>query len=130
MRLLLDTQMLIWLASDRGKLSAQEQAALAGGSELLASALSLMELRIKTRAQRRRGHEPTLMTPADAIAFCRQRDIAICPVAADVLIVVLDEEPEHGDLFDELLLAHAQLLRARLLTRDSKLLKHPLAYQP
>ena len=130
MRLLLDTQVLVWLASDRKKLSGRERSAVADASELLVSALSLMELRIKTRAERRRGQAASVMSPDDAIAFCQARGIPIHPLTADDLTVVLELDPSHGDPFDELLLAHAQVLQARLLTRDSKLRKHPLAYQP
>ena len=130
MRLLLDTQVLIWLASDRKKLSARERTAIAEASELLVSALSLMELRIKTRAERRRGREPSLISPHEAMVFCQVRKIPIHPLTAEDLTVILDPEPSHGDPFDELLLAHAQALQARLLTRDRKLGKHPLAYQP
>ena len=130
MRLLLDTQILIWLASENHKLSADEKAAIAAADELMVSALSLMEIRIKTRAERRRGRPPSLMSPADAINFCARRTIHIHPLVADDLTVSLDIEPSHADPFDELMLAHAQALQARLLTRDRKLRRHPLAYQP
>ena len=128
MRLLLDTQILIWLASERNKLNAREKAAIVTADELLVSVLSLMEIRIKTRAERRRGKSLTLMSPADAIAFCAERKITIYSLVADDLAVTLEIDPSHGDPFDELMLAHAQALQVRLLTRDRKLRKHPLAY--
>lgn len=43
---------------------------------------------------------------------------------------MLAEDTPHNDPFDELLLAHAQALQAVLLTRDSDMIDHPLAYQP
>ena len=130
MRLLLDTQVLIWLASERNKLNAREKLAIAAADELLVSALSLMEIRIKTRAERRRGKSPSLMSPADAIDFCTARRIVVHPLAPDDLTVVLETDPSHGDPFDELMLAHAQALQATLLTRDKHLRGHPLAYRP
>lgn len=42
MRLLLDTQILVWLASERHKLSERERAAIVGSDELLVSVLSIM----------------------------------------------------------------------------------------
>jgi hypothetical protein len=40
----------------------------------------------------------------------------------------LQSDPLHGDMLDELLLIRAQRLGAKLLTRDRKLLGHPLTY--
>ena len=88
-----------------------------------------MELRIKRRAERRRGKPVSILSPADAIAFCDARRIAIHPFLPDDTTLDLNEEPSHGDPFDEMLLAHTQALQARLLTRDKKLRRHPLAYR-
>lgn len=122
--------MLIWLASERHRLSAREKAAISTADELVVSALSLVEIRVKTRAERRRGKPPSLMSPASAISFCAARNVPIYPLAADDLTIQLEIEPAHADPFDELILAHAQALQARLLTRDRKLHKHPLVYHP
>lgn len=130
MRLLLDTQILVWLADDRHRLSARERTAIAGADELLVSTLSLMELRIKAGAERRRGRALSLLSPADAIAFCQARSIPIHPIAPSDTTVLLPDDPPQGDPFDEMLLAHASALQARLLTRDEKLRDHPLAYHP
>ena len=130
MRLLLDTQILIWLADDRARLNEREKAAMTSAHELVASAISLMELRIKARAETRRGRAPSLLSPANAIAFCQRWGMVIYPVEPADVTVSLAIDPVHGDPFDELMLAHAQALGARLLTRDRKLLDHPLAYHP
>lgn len=130
MRLLLDTHILVWLAGEREKLSERERAAIIGSDEVLVSVLSLIELRVKTRAERRRGQPPSVMSPDAAIAFCATRDIAICPLIATDLTAVLATDPPHADPFDELLLAHAQALGARLLTRDEDMAGYPLAYRP
>ena len=129
MRLLLDTQILVWLIDDRARLSPRERTAIAAADELLVSALSLMELRIKRRAERRRGKPESILSPADAIAFCEARRIAFHPFLPANTTLDLGEELPHGDPFDEMLLAHTQALRARLLTRDKKLRRHPLAYR-
>ncbi|WP_375392638.1 type II toxin-antitoxin system VapC family toxin [uncultured Sphingomonas sp.] len=130
MKLLLDTQMLILLMTDRRQLANSEDAAIKDAEDLIVSTLSLMELRIKARAERRRGLTPSIPLPVDAVAFCEGHRIVVHPLAPADTIVTLEDDPPHGDPFDELLLAHAQALQAKLLTRDNKLVRHPLAYQP
>ncbi|WP_425230914.1 type II toxin-antitoxin system VapC family toxin [Sphingomonas sp.] len=127
---MLDTQILIWVLGNRRRLSSREGIAIEAADELLVSGLSLMELRIKGRAERRRGKPLSVPPPEHAIAFCAARDISIHPFTAADTAITLDVDPPHGDPFDEMLLAHTQALQARLLTRDAKLLRHPLAYQP
>ena len=129
MKLLLDTQLLILLMMDRRQLSKNEDDAIKNADDLIVSTLSLMELRIKARAERRRGSTPSIPPPVDAVAFCEGHRIVVHPLAPADTIVTLAEDPPHGDPFDELLLAHAQALQAKLLTRDKKLVRHPLVYQ-
>lgn len=130
MRLLLDTQVLIWLMTDRDWLNRRERQAIDAGNELVVSTLSLIELRIKRRTERRRGLSATVPSPEHAIVFCAARDIVIHPLLAEHTTLTLANDPPHGDPFDEMILAHAQGLQAKLLTRDKHLRDHPLAYQP
>ena len=130
MRLLLDTQILIKLMTDRRQLSQRESDAIASADQLLISAVSLMELRIKARAERRRNLPPSVPAPADALTFCDAHRLDVHSFAGDDAAVRLADDPPHGDPFDELLLAHAQALQAKLLTRDKKLRRHPLAFHP
>lgn len=130
MRLLLDTQILIFLIASREALSRPERTVLSAADELLASAVSLFELRIKQRAERRRGFAPSVPSPKEAIAFCKARRIAIHPLLPEDTSAELVQDTAHGDPFDEMLIAHASTLQARLLTRDQKLWHHPLAYHP
>ncbi len=51
----------------------------------------------------------------------------ILPLTPDHAITPLDTPLAHTDPFDELLLVQAQVEGLRFLTRDSKLLDHPLA---
>ena len=132
MKLLIDTHVLVWFATDRSKLKQGEQDALYDrATELLLSTISLWELRAKVRAERRRDKRDLTLDPSGAIAFCAEANIAIETMTiADLLEPPLAVDPEHGDPFDEMLLVHAQRLGAKLLTRDGKLLGHPLAYVP
>ena len=131
MRLLLDTHVLVWLATDRRQLNRRELEAIHHpAAELFLSSFSLWELRIKLRAERRRNRLGLKLDPAGAAAFCAEAKIVIEEVsAADILAPPLMVELPHGDPLDEMLLIHAQRPGARLLTRDRKLLGHPLALQ-
>ena len=130
MKLLLDTHVLVWFATNRRKLKRREREALVDPSAtLLLSTISLWELRAKTRAERRHGTRGLYLDPAGAIDFCIEADVAIEEMTLDDLLAAqLIPEPPHGDPVDEMLLVHARRLDAKLLTRDDKLLGHPLAY--
>lgn len=128
MTLLLDTHILIWFAAVQAKLSTRERTALFGASQLLVSSISIWEIRAKVRAERRRGKLMLALDPAMALSFCKTIDIKVETVSiADMIWPPLEVDPEHGDMFDEMLLIHAQRLGAKLLTRDRRLLGHPLS---
>ncbi len=132
MRLLLDTHVLVWFATNRLKLKRYEREAIASESnELLLSTISLWELRAKVRSERHRDRRDLTLDPASAVAFCVKAEIAVEEMTiADMLAPPLAVDPPHGDPFDEMLLVHAQRLGAKLLTRDGKLFGHPLTYIP
>lgn len=128
MTLLLDTHILIWFAAVQAKLSTRERTALFDASQLLASSISIWEIRAKVRAERRRGKRMLALDPAMVLSFCETMDIKVETVSiADMVSPLLEVDPEHGDMFDEMLLIHAQRLGAKLLTRDRRLLGHPLS---
>jgi len=131
MRILLDTHVLVWMATDRARLAHWEREAVGDPDHaLIASAISIWELRAKVRAERRRGRQELMLDPVGAIRFCAEADIPIDPFTIEDATIPLQVEPPHGDPFDEMLLAHAQRLGARLLTRDDRMIDHPLAYRP
>ena len=128
MTLLLDTHILIWFAAVQAKLSTRERTALFDASQLLVSSISIWEIRAKVRAERRHGRTVLALDPAMALSFCETIGIKVETVSiADMISPKLEVDPEHGDMFDEMLLIHARRLGARLLTRDRRLLGHPLS---
>ena len=128
MRLLLDTHILIWFATERKTLLQRERQELASASQLFLSSISLWEIRAKVRAERKRGKPRLTIDPQGALAFCARTNIGVEELSiADLLLPPLAVDPEHGDMFDEMLLVEAQKLKAKLLTRDDKLLGHPLS---
>ena len=129
MKVLLDTHILVWLATDRIQLSPRELAAIEDEKiDLFLSAISLWELRIKIRSEKRRDRRELNIDPAGAIMFCEGANIKIDDISSADTTLSLAVDPPHGDPFDEMLLVHAQRLKAKLLTRDQKLLGHPLAF--
>jgi PIN domain nuclease of toxin-antitoxin system len=126
-KLLIDTHVLIWLARAPDRLTVAE-AALFEESEtrVLVSAVSIWELRLKwgpSGAARR----SELLDPAAALAFVEKAGFELKPLTPTDCATSLVAPIAHRDPFDEQLLIHAQVLGARLLTRDRLLTGHPLA---
>lgn len=127
MRLLIDTHFLSWLALKPKKLDRAE-VALMRRSELLVSTASIIELRIKwVKFARARHRRDDLLDPATALEYVIEKGLELLPLTGEVCATSLDTPLPHDDPFDELLLIHAQYLGIKLLTRDTKLLDHPLA---
>ena len=127
MRLLLDTHFLSWLALKPQKLDRAE-VALMKRSELLVSATSISELRIKwAKFAGSRNRRDDLLDPVKALQHVAENQLELAPLTGAICATSLDTPLPHDDPFDELLLIHAQYLGVKLLTRDTKLLDHPLA---
>ena len=128
MRLLLDTHFVLWAATERDKFTQAEFAILIDpGNELLVSAVSLWELRIKWNRHFRSGQRKGPLDPAGVLQAVQRLGLVVEPLTGGQSIVRLDIAPAHSDPFDELLLAVAHHFRARLFTRDADLRGHPLA---
>ena len=127
MRVLLDTHFLIWTATDPQKITRREQA-LITRSELIVSAVSIFELRLKWQKFGGGHHRrPDLIDPVVALALIAGNGIELAPLTGEDCAASLDVAVPHRDPFDEMLLIHAQRLGAKLLTRDADLHGHPLA---
>jgi PIN domain nuclease of toxin-antitoxin system len=125
---MLDTHYLIWLATERHKLTAAERQLIEMEAETLSvSALSIWELRLKWRKAEAKAISQSLLTPQAALAFITESPINLEPLDGSTFGAALDPPLDHGDPFDEMLLVHAQQSGARLLTRDARLRGHPLA---
>ena len=130
MRLLLDTHYLFWMVSNPGLIGARERSVMNRPEhELLASPISFMELRIKWQALNREGLRKSDVHPTQVLRYIERNPIALVDLTAADCATGLDVPLAHRDPFDEMLLIHAQILGARLLTRDHALVDHPLAYR-
>lgn len=129
MRVLLDTHFLIWAATNPKKIDRREQA-LMSRSELLVSAISILELRIKWQKFGDNSRNRTdVLDPAIAFQHIVGNGWELAPLSGEDCAAALATPVPHRDPFDEMLLIHAQRLGAKLLTRDSELQGHPLVVQ-
>lgn len=127
MRLLLDTHFLSWMALAPGKVHRSEQA-LISRSDLFVSTVTIFELRMKwNKFERSRPRRNDLLDPVKALEHIAGHGIDLVPLTGDDCATLLDTPIAHHDPFDEMLMVHAQRIGAKLLTRDEKLLDHPLA---
>lgn len=128
MRLLLDTHIAIWAALDPDALTAAERGQLeAANAPLVLSAVSVWELRLKWHSFHISGNRKGPVAPATVVAFARAIGWELLPLTAAHASAELTPPLGHKDPFDELLLVQAQQEGMRLLTRDAKLIGHPLA---
>jgi len=128
MRLLLDTHFVQHLVAEPNKLSRRENA-LISRSDIVVSALSIWEFRIKWEKHSGNRRRTDLLDPVKAMRFIVDNEIELAPLTGADCATVLDPPVPHRDPFDEMLLIHAQRLGAKLLTRDRALQGHPLVVQ-
>jgi PIN domain nuclease of toxin-antitoxin system len=125
--LLLDTHYAYTLAGAPGRLSPAEQVFLAHPPDrLVISAVSIWEMRLKCHALYLSGGRKGPMDPARALDILRGQSIDFLALKPAHAAAELDHPIAHHDPFDALLLVQAQIEKLQLLTRDSKLIVHPL----
>jgi len=125
-KLLLDTHILAWLATDVPLLPG-ERALLAEVDDLAVSVVSLWELRVKWNRFHASGERKGPLDPQVALVSAGRMPARVLPLTPTIAVAPLDPPLDHSDPFDELLLVHAQVTGRRLLTRDRKLGDHPIA---
>lgn len=128
MKLLLDTHYVLWVTVFADRLTVAEQRLIEANGPV-ASAMSLWELRIKWETLGRDGARKGPADPADVFEGLTRLGIETLPLTPDQACTALKHPIGHKDPFDEQLLIHAQEIGAKLLTREGRLLEHPLAYR-
>lgn len=115
MRLLADTQILLWQFADDPRLTGKLRSSLTDdASEIVVSDVSLWEVVIKNR---------TGKLKIDVAAFEREidrQDYARIPIAREHIRQLAHVPLIHRDPFDHLLIAQAQAEDLRILTADEK----------
>lgn len=128
MRILLDTSYLYDFMDRPGKLLASERRLFRSRrARLHVSAVSIWEMRLKHNARHRSGERKSRFSPADVVAILEDQEVTFLPMTRHHACATLDPPLGHDDPFDELLLVQAQTEGLRLLTKDGKLVHHPLA---
>jgi len=126
--LLLDTHYVFAIAGSPGRLSGAELNFLAAYPDrFVVSAVSIWEIRLKWDALHASGDRKGPLDPSQAMQVLAGQSIDYLPLstvhAATALLVPIS----HGDPFDEILLVQAQVEGLKLVTRDARLVGHPLA---
>jgi len=118
MRLLLDSNVLMWALAEPHRLSVKIRADLEDrGNEILFSAASVWEIAIKAAAKP--GSVP--LDAQEVFAFALETGFKELPVRAAVARHVANLPLLHRDPFDRILVAQAMAEPAILLTSDAKL---------
>jgi PIN domain nuclease of toxin-antitoxin system len=129
--LLLDTHYVFALAGSPGRLTGTEVNFLAAYPDrFVVSAVSIWEMRLKWAALHASGDRKGPLDPAQAMRILAGQSIDFLPLTAVHAATRLHEPISHADPFDEILLVQAQMEGLKLLTRDARLLGHPLATRP
>lgn len=121
MKLLLDTQLLLWVAGQPERLSAAARKQVNNPkNELLFSAASLWEIAIKNSL----GREDFRVEPRLLRRGLLDNGYAELPVASQHAVSIDGLPPLHRDPFDRLLLAQALSEGITLLTSDAQLARY------
>ena len=116
MRLMLDTRVLLWAATEASRLRASARAALEDGeNEVLVSAVVGWEIAIKQSLGKLTLASPAEIWLPDVI---RQAGFELADVTMDAAVGVRGLPWHHKDPFDRLLIAHARALGATIVTHD------------
>ena len=122
MKLLLDTQILLWAASQPDRLSAAAHKLLNDPrNELLFSAASLWEIAIKNTL----GREDLRVEPRLLRRGLLDNGYTELPITSQHAVNIDSLPPLHKDPFDRLLLAQALSEGVTFLTGDEQLAEYP-----
>lgn len=122
MKLLLDTQLLLWAAAEPKRLKAATRRMLDDPAHtLLFSAASLWEIAIKASL----GRDDFTADPRVLRRALLDNGYVELAISGAHAAAVLDLPPLHRDPFDRLLVAQAQVEGITLLTADAIVAKYP-----
>jgi PIN domain nuclease of toxin-antitoxin system len=119
LKLLLDTNALIWWLEDNRKLGPRARRKFANPrTETLATIVSLWEITIKHRS----GKWPLAGT--EYLPILADQQIDLMGLSATHLLTLNDLPMRHGDPFDHLILAQAKAEGATLMTSDERMMHY------
>lgn len=118
MRLLLDTQIYLWVLDDSPRLNRRARDLILAADQVLVSAASIWEAVIKSALGKLR------VDPALLVAEVKRSGFIELPVTARHAAAVSALPMHHKDPFDRLIVAQALTEPARLLTTDTALARY------
>ena len=124
MRLLLDTNALLWALSDPDRLAKSAAEAIREPTnEVFASVVNAWEIGVKRAKGRLRGE-------LDLERMLDRHDFKVLPVTMAHALAVESLPPQHHDPFDRMLIAQTQVEGLVLVTSDQKMLRYEIAVLP
>ena len=121
MKLLLDTQLLLWVAEDSDRLSAVARKEIADpANELVFSAASLWEISIKNAL----GREDFRVDARQLRQGLLDNGYVELPITSEHAVSIDGLPPLHKDPFDRILIAQAVTEGLTLLTADAQLARY------
>ncbi len=118
MRLLLDTNALLWALSNSPRIEPVRELLLADENEVFVSTVSWWEIAIKTRIGKLEASLPELRAAAQESGFA---ELPLLGSHAEMLATI---PRHHNDPFDHMLVAQAMAEPMRLITGDGVLAKY------
>ena len=121
MRLLLDTHVFLWWAGNSPELDTDARQSIAAGESFVAvSAAVAWEIAIK-RALRK------LEAPEDIVGQMERHQFAPLPITIEHVVQAGALPLHHGDPFDRMLVAQAQLEGLTIVTRDPNIPRYSVS---
>jgi PIN domain nuclease of toxin-antitoxin system len=123
-RLLLDTNALLWALSDPDRLGKSAAEAIREpANDVFASVVNAWEIGVKRAKGRMRGE-------LDLEPMLERHDFKVLPVTMAHALAIESLPPQHHDPFDRMLIAQTQVEGLVLVTSDHKMLRYEIAVLP
>ena len=119
---LLDTHAMLWYLRDSPELSASAHSLIDKAEYVAVSIASFWEIAIKQSI----GKMQFCMTIPELESLCLDRDIQVLPIQSVVLEQIKSLPKIHGDPFDRLIIAQAQIGKRTIITRDRMIPQYPV----
>ena len=119
---LLDTHVMLWYLRDSSELSASAHSLIDKAEYVAVSIASFWEIAIKQSI----GKMQFCMTIPELESLCLDRDIQVLPIQSVVLEQIKSLPKIHGDPFDRLIIAQAQIDKMTIITRDRMIPQYPV----
>ena len=119
---LLDTHAMLWYLRDSPELSTTAHSLIDRAEYVAVSIASFWEIAIKQSI----GKMQFCMTIPELESLCLDRDIQVLPIQSTVLEQIKSLPKIHGDPFDRLIIAQAQIDKMTIITRDRIIPQYPV----